>query len=372
MTDQCDRRTGVLIVTSMLQTGGVEGVVLSYARLLDRQKYRVALLCLTAGRAFEDARVIPDLQTYHIATQSRLRRFFAVWRVARDLRPQIVHNHACWYGLIAGRLVGARCVETVHNQYSWFTSSERIRYGLYARLADALIAVSEAVQAFTLDFFPGIRKNRFVVIHNGIDIEKFPAGPGDGSLREELGIARDELVVGFIGRLTQQKGVAYLLQGVAEARRAGHLLRLVLVGEGELQEPLKRTALELGLTDAIFTGYRQDIPRLLRMFNICVLPSLFEGLPIVVAEAMATGRPVIATRVSGTAEIMVDGVTGFLVEPGDSSLLCEKLVLLATRPDLRTMFGENARKRVTENFTESRMVRRTEELYDRLLAGSWH
>ncbi len=358
----------VMIVTSQLTTGGLEEVILTYARLLDRSRFSVAVVCLEAGRAFEELQTIPDIMAIHIAARSRIKRFLALWKVARSYRPHIVHNHACWYGLLIGTLVGARRVETIHNLYHWFTRNERFRYGMYLRAANAIIAVSEAVRKFTREFFPFVPDERVRVIHNGIRTERFARPADSGRLRAELGIRENEVVVGFVGRLTEQKGLIYLLEASAMLCREGLPLRLVVVGEGELGDQLKSRAHALGLDDAVFTGYRRDIPDLLALFNVFVLPSLWEGLPVVVGEAMAAACPVIATRVSGTAEIMVDGVTGYLVDPKDPGQLGAKLALLARDASLRSLLGANARARVREHFRADAMVRQSEALYEELMA----
>jgi len=360
-------KTNLLIVTYYLDKGGVEEVILTYTRLLPPERYDVTVVCFVSGRTSQDIASNTLARVIKVDTPSRLRRFFRIWRIARQVRPQIVHNHACWYGLIAGFLVRAKCVETIHNTYHWFTRYERIHYGLYCLLADRLIAVSDYVRDFTLEFFPFMKAKKFVVIHNGVDCGKFLEDFHPEDLRKKLGIDPARIVIGFVGRLAEQKGVGYLLQAARLLSGTHSNLQFVIVGEGDLRQQLEAQAAQLGLSNVLFVGYQCDIPRYMQMFDVFVLPSLWEGLPVSALEAMAAARPVVATRVSGTSEVVVDGVTGFLVEPRNAEQLKDRLARLIEDPNLRTLMGTVGRKRVTENFSAHSMVAKTEQLYNELL-----
>lgn len=363
-------RVSIMVTTANLDHGGVEEVILAYAKTLDRHRYTLTVSCLHVGRVASEIASLPGVSVVHIDTRSRVLRFFRIWKLARTVRPAIVHNHACWYGLIAGLLVGARRVETIHNIYHWFTPPERLLYGIYCLLAHKIIAVSGYVRDYTLHKFPFMRQDRLVVIHNGIDISQFQSRPESDSLRGELNIDRNDIVVGFVGRLTEQKGVEYLLSAAADQSLRSFRLKYIIVGEGELLSTLEKKRVELGLVNVIFTGFRRDIPRLLAMFDIFVLPSLWEGLPVGVLEASAAGCPVIATGVSGTPEIIVDGVSGYLVEPKSISHLVEKISILAADAGLRRRMGEAGKSRIAEHFTAERMVHETEKLYREILQRS--
>jgi glycosyltransferase involved in cell wall biosynthesis len=325
------------------------------------------VVCLVSGHASQDIASNTHARVIEVDTPSRLRRFVRIWRIARQVRPQIVHNHACWYGLIAGFLVGAKRVETIHNTYDWFTWYERIHYGLYCLLADRLIAVSDYVRDFTVESFPFMNAKKFVVIHNGVDHGKFSEDFHPEELRKELGIDPARIVIGFVGRLVEQKGVGYLLQAARLLSSIYTDLQFVIVGDGGLRQQLEAQAAQSGLSNVLFVGYQRDIPPYMQMFDVFVLPSLWEGLPVSALEAMAAARPVVATRVSGTSEVVVEGVTGFLVEPRNAEQLEDRLARLIEDANLRTLMGTAGRKRVIENFSARSMVAKTEQLYNELL-----
>lgn len=364
---QSRRKIRLLIVTQNLDRGGLEEVILTYATLLNRTRYEVAVAYRVQGVVSEELSRLPETGLFCYERATRHQRFFALWRFAQSFKPDIVHNHFNWYGLIIGLLVGAKRVETIHNTYSWFTARERISYNLHCLLASRIIAVSDHVRRFSVKFFPLLALKKTVVIHNGIDRERFE-GSDDGGLRSELGIGSDEVVIGFIGRLEEQKGVTYLLHAVAEMKEYPGMLKIVIVGEGTLKQRLQDEAARLGLSNVLFLGYRRNTPRLLRMFDVFVLPSLFEGLPVVLIEAMAAGCAVVATRIGGVEEVVAHGVNGLLVEAGNSTSLASALRELIVSPVQRKRLSAQARKTVEREFSAGLMIERTEKVYRSLVS----
>ncbi len=361
-------KTPLLIFANHLDKGGLEEIVLYYAKLLDKKTFAVTIACFTAGQAFNEIKALPDVSAIHINTRSPVQRFLRLWKLARTVNPEIVHDHSTSYGVVIGRLVGAKTVETIHNRLQWFNWHERIRFGLYCRCADRVIAVAESVKKFSIEFFPFVKPESFVVIRNAVDARRFSAESSADTLRDELGIRLDEIVIGFVGRLAEQKGVTYLLHAAAHLSEQFHNLRFVIVGDGELQTDLAAQKDFLRLTNTIFVGFQRNTARYYRMFDIFVLPSLFEGLPVSALEAMAAECPVVATAVSGTVEAVDDGVTGFLVEPKTILQLKEKLAILVVDPELRKRMGKAGRERVERLFSAEMMVKETERLYKELLS----
>lgn len=362
-----DRVINLLITTHHLDRGGVEEVILTYARLLDKHRYRITVACLNAGTVASEISEIPGVNLIHITTRNRFKRLVSFWKIARSSHADVVHNHACWYGIVAGWLTGARRVETVHNMYHWFKWHERFFYGVYCRLADRVISVSEYVRTFTIDFFPLVNPAKIVVVHNGIDLNKVQTDSSPSKLREQYSIREEEVVAGFVGRLTDQKGVEYLLRAAKLLSSTSDKLRFVIVGDGDLRPELESIATELQLANVIFTGFQRDVYPYLQMFDIFVLPSLWEGLPVSVLEAMACSKPVIATRVSGTPEVVQDGVTGFLVEPKDVEGLKTNLEVLIQKPELRRQMGKAGRERIENLFSAEATITKTEQIYHQLL-----
>jgi glycosyltransferase involved in cell wall biosynthesis len=224
---------------------------------------------------------------------------------------------------------------------------------------DRVTAVSDNVHDFCISHI-GLPASKLTVIHNGVDLpEKCPA-----DARAELGLRPDDFVIGAVGRLYPVKGIQFLVQALAQTR-VGHL---VVIGDGPEKSTLELLADRLGVADRIhWAGQRPDARNLMPAFDLFVQPSLHEGMPNTILEAMATGLPVVATAVGGTPEVVAHGVTGLLVSPKSPHALSEAISVLLDDADLRRRMGKAGRERVAQHFTVGRMVRKTEELYERLL-----
>jgi glycosyltransferase involved in cell wall biosynthesis len=186
-------------------------------------------------------------------------------------------------------------------------------------------------------------------------------------VRDELGISPEAPLAGTVGSLTPKKSHETLLRAARVARQRLPDLRVAVVGQGPLAGALRRRAAELAVEDAVtLVGYREDAARVASAFDLFVLSSRHEGLPVALLEAMAAGRPVVATRVGGVPEVVRDGSEGILVPPGDPEALAAAMVTVLADADLRARLGEAARRRAAD-FDIRRTVRRHEEVYARLL-----
>ncbi len=362
-------KINLLITTYHLDNGGVEGVILTYARLLDKSEYSVTVAFLEPGVVSDEISKIDGACVIHIDTKSRIKRFFKFWQIARKHRADIVHNHACWYGLIVGRLVGAKCVETIHNEYSWFNYFEKMLYGIYSLFAHRVIAVSQHVLNYSFRNIPFMRKNRSVVIYNGINIIRFGIESQRSDVLREFSIPESSFLIGFIGRLEAQKGISYLLKAAHILKVKYDHLHFLIIGDGSLRNQLEKESHELVLCNVHFVGFKRDIPRYIRSFDLYVLPSLFEGHPLGVLEAFAASCPVVATRVSGTPEIISDHENGVLVDPANPELLSKSISYLIDNQEVRKKIACSGYETVRTRFTEELMVNKTIKLYHELL--SW-
>jgi glycosyltransferase involved in cell wall biosynthesis len=210
-----------------------------------------------------------------------------------------------------------------------------------------------------------------IVIYNGLNTHGFSAFPPGAheQVRGELGIPLDAFAVGSVGRLHPQKGYDLLLQAVGFLHTRIPTLRVLIVGEGEARPALEQQRRELGLEEVvIFAGERRDIPAMLSALDGFVSASRWEGLSNAVLEAAAAGLPVIATRVGGTPEIVLDGETGLLVEPEDAQGLATAILQLYENPELRRRLGQAGQQRVEAAFTLRTTIQKTGQLYTRLLA----
>lgn len=231
-----------------------------------------------------------------------------------------------------------------------------------------MVAVSEDI-ARGLCQAVGIRPNRIRIIYNGIETDLFhPNQKTREQIRRELQVTDEQSVIGTIGNLYPVKGHTYLVRAAAAVTQVFPESVFIIAGRGQLLEGLQTEARELGVEKHIrFLGFREDVPALLQAMDIFVLPSLSEGLPLSALEAMASGKPVVATRVGGVPEVVVDGETGFLVAPEDADDLAEKLVCLLKAPCLLQQLGAKGHEMVKERFSLDRMVKNYEELYQKAL-----
>lgn len=301
---------------------------------------------------------------------------WALWRLLRRERPSIVHTHtakAGTLGRIAALLAGVPIrVHTFHGHvfHGYFG---RLRTWLYltiervlARVTTRVIAISPR-QARELRGYLGLDPEKIVVVPLGLDLERYAKGD-EAAARQRFRAqvqAGDRTVVTMVGRLTAIKNHALAFRGLAEARKQQPELLLVLVGGGEDEDALRQLARDLGLEDAVrFAGWWDDLEAVYYGSDIVALTSSNEGTPVCLIEALACGRPVIATSVGGVPDVLAEGKRGTLVPPDDVGALAQGLVRLAsaTAPDLREIQGA-----VLREYGSQRLVGDIEALYGELL-----
>jgi glycosyltransferase involved in cell wall biosynthesis len=215
-----------------------------------------------------------------------------------------------------------------------------------------------------------LQEGKYSKIYSGIDLKRFrpmDAAPQDG-LRAQLGLQDRDRVVGFVSKLWEGKGHAVALEAMVTVVESIPHAKLLLVGEGPLEEELRAMSRVLGIGGSvIFAGFRTDLPQILSLCDICILPSFFEGMGRVLLEAGACGRAVVASRVGGIPEIVENGATGSLVPPEDPAALSREILCLLGDPGLAQMMGERARQRIGEMFSSETMVREIVAVYDACL-----
>jgi glycosyltransferase involved in cell wall biosynthesis len=301
------------------------------------------------------------------------------WYVNKDLllrlRPDIVHVHAgaSWEGhggVWAARNAGVSCVvRTEHLPYLITEKWQQDEYAGFLGWVDRVICVSEGVRRTYGQ--AGVPTGMLRVVRNGVRVDERPIHNRDvgTELRTSLGLPASSKLVLSVGRLTKQKGYDYLIGAACTVAAQLPDAHFLLAGEGPLEAELKANAKACrALGNVHFLGSRSDAKELMRACDLFVLPSLFEGLPLVVLEAMSAGRAVVATRVCGTSEAVVDGVTGRLVPAEDPHALSEAIIEALTRPDLLARWGEAGRERVLRLFTAGRMADNVSAIYRELLA----
>ena len=306
-------------------------------------------------------------------------------RLIQTVRPHILHTHtakAGAVGRIAATLAGdARPPIVVHTFHGhvlrgYFdptrTAFFRLLERALAHRTTRLVAVSREVRddLVALGVAP---PEKFSVIRLGIDLDGRLTGPDDSgaALRRLFGVGADEFVVGWVGRMTAIKRLDDVLLAFRRLRDRGVEARLCLVGDGPDREQVEQRAHDLGVVrHVLFVGYQRDIAPYYSFFDAFVLPSANEGTPVSAIESLASARPVVATRVGGTPDVVEDGADGILVPVGDVEGLATALERLARDPELRRRLGEHGRERVVPRYRVERLVDDVDALYRELLTGA--
>jgi glycosyltransferase involved in cell wall biosynthesis len=291
----------------------------------------------------------------------------ALSKTIREESPDVFHAHLCWTlrcsgGLAAAALARVPAVIATQQLFSEIRDPRGVlRQRVIAAGVDRYIAVSSDM-ARRLGSTPLFPEKKIRIIPNAVRAETFalarreaPGSPGDGMP-----------VVLTLARLDRQKGLPVLLEAASRVPEA----RFLVAGEGPERPMLEAEIRRLELGGRVtLLGHRDDVPRLLADCDLFVLPSLYEGLPVSVLEAMAAGRPVVATAIGGTDEAVVDGETGLLVAPGNAEALAKKIREVLADPVLARRLGDAGRQRVVREFSAESMVRQVTNLYEELLAA---
>ena len=213
-----------------------------------------------------------------------------------------------------------------------------------------------------------IDKTKFCLIYNSVDAGRFPASENTSALREKYGLPIEGYIVGSVGSLISKKGHEVLIEAAAILSKDITDLKVIIVGEGGRKDDLVALASKLGLGKrVVFMGPRDDVPQMMKMMDIFVLPSFQEGFPRTVIEAMYTEIPVVATNISGIPEIISDGDNGILIPAGDANAIAQKCLMLYRNPGLRKSIGINAKKKVESGYMPQDYSCRLEGLYSECL-----
>jgi glycosyltransferase involved in cell wall biosynthesis len=369
-----------LLLTGSLGPGGTELAVMALARGLARRGRvdpRVAVIG-TAGRWGQALRAagipVDELGLAGPLRRPRaLARLLSLARLVRRERIDVLHTFlfdADVYGMLAARLGRPRAVITTRRAIKSGRPHHLRGYRLTNRLVHRIVANSEAVRVFTLER-ERVAPDKVRVIPNGVDAARFAGGDRE-RLRRELGVAADELLVGAVGTIKPVKGQAVLLEAAAPLLAARPDLKLVLAGTptAGYGERLRARVREVGVSERVLLpGSVEQVPDLLAALDLFVLPSLSEGMSNALLEAMAAGRPIVATRVGGNAECLAEGEAGVLVPSDDADALRTALGELLDDPARRAELARRAAARARDEYGLDRMLARTEDLYGELLGS---
>jgi glycosyltransferase involved in cell wall biosynthesis len=369
--------THVKLLVAMLQDSGARPLVISLARTDPHPDFKALgcplyTLCDEAAWGIHTARASIEL-----------------YRLLRTLSPDIVHLHGArpiFVGAIAARAAKVKIViAALHGSHTLMSVRDdgsttpprrffaRVFHGIGFLLSSRVVVcaeallddVSQCLKTASLGL-AGSRMEKAKVLYQGIDPTPFMEGTaaGDGH-RHHCG----DFVIGTLSRLDEpKKGVAVLLDAVSALQARGVKSSLLIAGSGHSRLELEKKARDLGLSSCEFLGFVEDSAAFYRRLDVFVLPSLSEGMPLVNLEAMASGLPVVTSDVGGAAEAVIDGVTGFVVAPGDAPGLADAIEKLALDSETVVRFGEAGRARVVEQFTSRHMFERISSLYIELIS----
>lgn len=362
-------RIRLLQITRTMVVGGMEEVVATLCRTVDRSRFEPAVLCLRGEGLLADELREEGIPILSIESDPSRPDYFAGFKVARmmrEWRPDVVHTHnttALLFGVFGAKL--ARVPRIIHTDHSR-KYPERWHIGLAEYLlshaVDHFVAVSDET-AHDLANHLRIPTSKLITVLNGI--QSVPCDDTIGAAkRQELGMPADAFVIGLAVRLVPQKGLPHLLDAVGLLRSRYPQIHLVLMGEGEQAEALRAQASRLGVEDVVhFLGVRRDVREVLQGLDAYVLSSTWEGLPMGLLEAMAAGRPIVATTVGGVQKALEHEVSGLLVEPGAPEQLATAIARLIDDPDLARRLGQSARQAFEDRFSARMMTSRYEALY---------
>jgi glycosyltransferase involved in cell wall biosynthesis len=385
-------RIRVLQLIDSLALGGAERVVTLLATNINRERFEIVPCILKSSGPLEAELKAAGVPCRVLGFQRRsiltgplfavdvLRILTALKEILRDLSIDIIHTHlldSTLIGIIAARSLGtpAICV-TIHStifslpraRLSLRRSLMRFAIGKAFSRADRIIAVSDAV-ARAIRLAINIPQERIATIPNGVDPNRFHIVGDQRELRQRLGLPINRSVIVAIGRLTHEKGYAYLLGALTLIPSEQRPLTLIL-GDGPDRNKLELRSVQMRLDqDVQFLGNRYDVPLWLAVADLFVLSSLREGLPLALLEAMAAGVPAVITAVGGNIEVVEDGVSAVLVPAGNEQALAKALSSLLNDCILRERMGRAARERFDRYFSAQRFVEAHERLYEEILTG---
>lgn len=368
------RRIKVLRVVIGLNLGGVQQGVLNLCRTLDPRRYEIIVCALendgVVGREIAQAGfevVVLGLK----GKAARPRIVYELYRLMKSRGIDVVHGSAYHPGLFA-RLAGLWAGVPILINHEHSLGHRRVRHREFishwlGKMTQAHIAVSQAVKDQVVSWY-GLDPEKVRVIYNGVRPEFFEAGRWRRESRERLGLAPETRVIGVVSRLHMDKGFGVLLAAL-EGLKGEFPFKLLVAGAGPHEEEIRGLVHRHGLEDAVvFLGYRRDTPQLLGAMDVFVLPSIKEGFPNALLEAMAAGLPVVVSDYGPHLEAVEPGTSGLLFPPDDHEALGRALKAVLSQPEGAARLGAAAQRRVAAHFTLERFGQRVQALYDELAA----
>ncbi len=351
----------VVHLTTDSAIGGTERMILATAEGLSKQRFRSTVVTLCGGGVLEQFCAEKGI-AYRSVNMKSKKDFFAVFRlykILKDLRADILHTylfHANTLGRVVGKFLGIPVILSgQRNVDIWRRWYHNLIDRLTTRFCSVIISNSNAGKIF-LHQEVGIPEHKIDVVQNGVFLPEVAQSSSS-----------DLFTILNVASLTEKKGQEYLITAFSRLREDGISAKLVIVGDGPQRAYLEDCVVTAKISDMVeFLGFQESVDAYLRNCDVFVLPSLWEGLPVALMEAMAYGKPCIATRVGGIPELITDGVDGVLLEPKNPLALYESLLRLYKDDALRLVLGKAAREKIKTQFTMDTMIASIERIYSTL------
>lgn len=382
----------VLHIIESLGHGGAERQLINNLKAIDKSRFINAVCFLFDRDDLQPELLRLGIPVYKLGMSSQYdwrKGLFGLRAVMKEGQFDVIHTELYWaniYGRVCGRLFSdAKIVTTIHaptyepqilkddpNLKPWKLTLVRILDGLTGTVCNyRFVACSEFVKRSAVGRL-GYRPESIEVIYNGIDLGSFREDDSGKviSLRRELGLDHGEAILVNVGRLIPQKGQRYLIMAMPKVLDEQPSCKLLLVGEGPMENELQDLAHDLGVGEAIwFLRTRHDVPAILQLSDLFVLPSLSEGMPVALVEAMAMRKPCIASNITSIPEVVEDGRSGVLVEPQRPDQLANAVLSLIDDRERRQAMRVRGRQIVKEKFSINVNIRLLENLYERVVAS---
>lgn len=373
--------TRILYFSDAAYFGGAEKYLELLVSALPKDTYEPHVLTVEGARlaAFRQRLAKTGVITHEVSmtTPRDVSGYLEFARAVRKLKPELIHinlpgTYDAFASLVAPVAWFAGCrsiVTTEHLAMVEGTWKRRYAKRLGTLFISAVISITESNVEF-LTRINGVPRSRITVIHNGVNMADFDRAVSS-QLRRRLGLDDSTFVFAIVGSLVERKGHRYLLEAFAKLRLSGYVKSaLLVIGEGEEKASLMNKCSDLGLTgEVFFLGQRDDIRDIMVDMDCLVVPSMMEGMPYVILEAMATSKPVIASRIHGIPEVIVEDKTGLLVPPGDVDSLYAAMRKIVADPVAGREMGVFGRQRIKSHFSIERMSNEVEHVYEAVLSG---
>jgi len=375
MIDRQQDTVNILHLRSSAGMFGAEKVILNLAKTSNITGVKNYIACISNSNNPQTELVKQAMQegfeAINICADSNYGLFNKLVLVLKENKIKVIHTHGYKediIGLFAAKKIGIKIVSTVHG---WTAHTFKVRIyewldKIILRFFDKIVVVSELLEIELKR--AGILRSKIALIHNGIDLNEYSQVTGREEVMKEFNIDKSYRILGTIGRLSEEKGQRYFLEAFAKVAQSHNHIKCIVVGEGPERESLVNLSSRLGIREkVIFTGQRKDVRKFYSAFDIFVLPSLREGLPLVLLEALAFNKPVIASNVGSISAVINSEQTGILLKSKDVGSLASTIVDLLKSRKRTEALSCNGRKLVKENFSVTTMAENYRKVYEKLL-----